>query len=439
MKLFQNDKPSGTLPWDRAATRAYISLALCFPLGTTNEKNLKAIFKHIKQSLAQLAEKRPDFAGRLVREKESIFLHKSASDEIPFEVLNDVHFIYTYEQLKRDGFSACAFVNPALLVNADPLIAGKRVPVSQLRLLFIEGRFILLVYLHHSYTDGRGMDTFLQLLGAETRGVEDVPLEAANKTDCGLDLGLPEGKQEDATQLLAQCPEYKLLSNPVGPTVYDFSQRPGWVATLKIGKTFLIDLTKLDELRKSTTTTTTNGGGKPPSQFAFLATLAWAHTTKARLAADPESDSPAAQPVFCNPQDWSNPRKGLFAGNPSLQAYFGNAVTIGITKLPTVQSGADLVLACDQESSSYSRIIDIANAITAANRAVDETFVLTRTALFTAMGDDISRLGIALEPWVPHAFSMNTWEFKGRSARFWFPGGVAASVEGENQGRRLML
>ena len=424
-------------PWDRAAPRAYITLALCFPLDSSaDEETHKAIFEHTKQSLARLAEKRPDFASRMVREDKSIFIHENASNEIPFDVLkkNDVHFPYTYEELERDGFPACAFVNPALSVAADPLDGGNRVPVSQVRLLFIEGGFVLLAYVHHAFADGRCVDAFLQLLGAATRGADDVPLEVTRKTGRSLDLGLPEEegeKQEDATQLLARCPEYKLLSKPVGPTAFDFSQQAEWEATPKTGKTFVIDLNKLDELRKSTTVTSGGGGGKPPSQFTFLAALAWAHTTKARLAADPESDD-KSQPVFRNPQDWSNPRKGLFAGNASLQTYFGNAVTMPITKLPTIRSGADLVSACDRAS----RIIDIANAITAANRAVDETFVLARTALFTAMGDDLSPLGIAMEPWVPHAFSMNTWEFKGRSARFWFPGVAASSVEGENLGWR---
>lgn len=44
--------------------------------------------------------------------------------------------------------------------------------VSEIRLMFIDGAFLLFVYLHHTFADGSGMNTFLQDLAPETQHYE---------------------------------------------------------------------------------------------------------------------------------------------------------------------------------------------------------------------------------------------------------------------------
>jgi hypothetical protein len=175
-----------------------------------------------------------------------------------------------------------------------------------------------------------------------------------------------------------------------------------------------------------------SNNGVKPTQFALLSALTWAHTTKARLTAETEAAPhyQTRQPVFSNPHDWSNPRKRLFAGNASMNTYFGNSVAIAIAQTPSVKCGNDLVDACtwvERGGMPSRRILEIANAVTAANRAIDEDFVLTRTALFASM-PEIRRLGVAADSRAPHTFSMNTWAFIGATVRFWFPG--AGCVDG---------
>ncbi|KAK4110799.1 hypothetical protein N656DRAFT_781588 [Canariomyces notabilis] len=301
---------------------------------------------------------------------------------------------------------------------------------------------------------------YIEALSAETRNVGSPSPMPADEICCTLNLPYSQKQyQLSFSELLKKCPEYGLLHDGTGLTQFLPSK---WDQLESVGKTFVIDMAKVDKIRNSTSEAkvtrlslcspltwahVTLAGlvdrirsltsvdkfpnsvsGVKVTRFSLLSALTWAHATRARLAAgEPAAaDCNSIQPRFWNPHDWMGPRKGLFKDEPSKARYFGNSVVLPVTKPSTLKCEKDLVEACDWQSAIYqgrlpSKIIDIAQSIMQANRSVDEDFVLTRTALFAAM-DDHRKLGVDLNPRLPHHFSANTWAFIGQGARFHFPG-----------------
>ncbi|KAK3326708.1 hypothetical protein B0H66DRAFT_453546, partial [Apodospora peruviana] len=319
----------------------------------------------------------------------------------------------SYDQLNKDGFPAKAFVNPEFIIYNPLGEGGQPVPVSHLRILHINGGFLLFVNLHHLYGDGSCLSIFIDLFAAETSKTATGSARPADESiRCSKDL--PRSQQDKNGQsfdtLLAACPEYRLLPIPTGPTMPPLDGVSGMdQSKMKaIGMTFVIDTSKLSTIIKASKT----------SKFYVLAALTWAHTTKARLAVEPTAHLANNQkPMFWNPHDWLDPRKKLFSDNLR-KTYFGNSVTVPIT---TSMGGVDITLQDLVDACLCpNKILQIAQSIMAANHAVDEDFVLTRTALFESAPP--GRLGLALDPLVPGRFSVNTWGFLGRDARFWFPG-----------------
>lgn len=121
--------------------------------------------------------------------------------------------------------------------------------------------------------------------------------------------------------------------------------------------------------------------------------MAWAHTIKARLVAEPTSIHwKSSEPQFVNSHNWMDPRKKLFSDNHSKDSYFGNTIAVVSTDTPSIKCANDLVEACNW-TSTPTEMLDIVEAIMKSNWAVDEEFVLTWTAPFVAM-DDIRQLGL---------------------------------------------
>ncbi|KAK4169000.1 hypothetical protein QBC43DRAFT_356528 [Cladorrhinum sp. PSN259] len=437
-------------PWDQAAMRGYMSVALCFPRDPADRLTAESdIQTHIIHSLDNLSYQRPDFAGKLhvgqgKDDESTVYLKITTGDTVPFSRLN-VPFSKSYSELERDEFPAANFVNPEFTISAPLEVGDNPVPVAQLRILFIEGGFILFVHLHHSYADGVAFSTFLELLGEST--CRDYPLECLPETrpiytfdiliHCDFDifstqeLATISNNPKLAEDLLAKCPEYCFndAENPSGPTQATFPPRhPGQT----IGRTFILDTDKLDALCAKSAT------GRV-SRFFVLSALAWAHTTSARIASCLPQDRNLYTlnlPTFWNPAHWGS--KGLFSGNESLNSYYGNAVAIPVTVIPNPQT---LVYACDDPST----VLAVAQEIQRANQTVDEEYVSTRTKLFCAM-PDIRRLGLGLDSNPPQNFSVNTWGFLGKKAKWKFPeqlldedssadGGTAAPAVRRVQGR----
>ncbi|KAK0669052.1 hypothetical protein QBC41DRAFT_337077 [Cercophora samala] len=412
--------------WDQAAVRGYMSVALCFPTNLTTGPPAFLLVHHIKQSLKRLTLERSEFAGNLAVEDTNVYLQQDKSDSIPLEVLNSIPFEWSYNQLESQGFPAEAFVNPAFTLNLPLEEGGQPVPVSLLRVLFIEGGFVLFVNLHHSFGDGSNLAAFLELLGKATVDeTQDSPIAAHQPTNCWLDLPFDKycDGQSSFPSVLAKCPEYALLDEPTGPTKPILSTLTNAPETNDVGKTFIIDLDRI--------TSVFDKSLKVSAFFGFSA-MAWSHIARARLSGTEPVQQVAFQnqpPTFWNPADWSNPFKKLFTEGEyaskeyfnAIQGYYGNSVALPITRGPVRTD--DLVAACHWDSSASAResLTKVATAIKAANKAVNEEFILLRTALFFYT-PDIRKLGMNLDSRGPQHLSVNTWGFLGTNAKFLFPG-----------------
>jgi hypothetical protein len=406
-----------------------MTVVLCFPVDG-HETSRRDVTRHIQEALERLAIRRPDFARRLLPEpgpsSRLCILEPSSK---PFISVEEMHFAFTfrasYTELKEKDFPAEAFVNPEFIIkdDLDNIIPNTiPIPVFRLRLLYIEGGLLMFVYMHHSYGDGSCMDNFLTCLSAETILCSRPDTVAASKTNVGFDLSGNEARNQDVNQLITKCPEYTLLAEPSGPTQLALESgmldTATWRKTMT-GKTFVID----SETLQAVLQWLTEAFGKRVSSFLAIRALIWAHTTKARYAAEPPLAALFAnrKPNFTNPHDWHS--KKLFPSNESLKHYFGNGVAIASCTL----NSADILLkACNwkqahEASATPTALLEVLQAIDHANSIIDEDFVLTRTALFDAT-TDIRYLGVAHDARAPHTFSCNTWKFLGNNARFHLPG-----------------
>ncbi|KAK4448662.1 hypothetical protein QBC34DRAFT_464368 [Podospora aff. communis PSN243] len=226
--------------WDQSAPKSYMSLALCFPLDTS-KCSREDVLHHIQKAAKRLAAKRPDYAGRLIVDgripgapKTSVFIETSPDDYIRVEEL-DVDFGTSYDELKRDGFPFRKFVNPGFTLALPFTPDSLPVPVSLLRVLFIDRGFVLFTHLHHSYADGKGVDTFLEQLADEARNI-DGPLGPVETVSC-----------DSFSELLEKCPKYKLREEATESSTPSSPQQlraKEWGQMERVGKNFVMDITK---------------------------------------------------------------------------------------------------------------------------------------------------------------------------------------------------
>lgn len=123
--------------------------------------------------------------------------------------------------------------------------------------------------------------------------------------------------------------------------------------------------------------------------------------------------APSTPPTFFNPNHWST-KKTLFSSSPALadqiRHHFGNTVVTATTALPD----ADVLRRATHDPRA---LLAVAEAIAAANDAVDEHFVLTRAALF-AKARDVAPLAVVLNPRPAWNFAVNMWAFLGKDVEF---------------------
>ncbi|KAB5511563.1 hypothetical protein GE09DRAFT_1269971 [Coniochaeta sp. 2T2.1] len=424
--------------WDQVAPRNYMSIVLCFSSAQTHPSAQLSVSNHLRTALSRLASRRREFAGTLhlggpgSTNPHHVLLSTSPAHHIPLHVVDLYDESDTrYEGLREEGFPARVFVDRRLVVSGELRPGGKRVPVVQIRFVFVRGGFFLLVYLHHAFGDGSCMDALLKELGDETRLGADLVVEdeqeETEEVDRTFDIDLPtgEGGGNGFDQLLKQCPEYGLLPEPTGPTQPILPPIEGIECHDLEEKIFIIDKNRLDAVRQQLSNSTPCQGPQPTvSRYMTLAALTWAHTTRARLSTSCLSPSLLAhhQPTLFNSHDWLSPTKNLFPTNHSLRHYFGNSISWAVTRFP---STASLISSClpsspPSSSSSLNPLANLATGISNFNTTISAPHIQTRTRLFSAI-PDIRRLGLALDARLPHYFSFNTWLHLGSRATFLFP------------------
>lgn len=461
---FMSADPASLCAWDQVAQRDYVSAALVFPF----DGDRAAAEAHISASIDCLQQQYKHFAASLKLDPHTgrVRVEKHTNDEIPFKVVDHGNKLpYTYDQLKAKEFAPSAFVDPDFTVDGA-LKPFCLVPVCQVRLSFIEGGLILWVYLHHTITDGSGLQRFLECLAALTRGDKfDHPMKIKfdPPTDNNGTTTSPQSSSGNTPssfeELVAGCPEYTTAAfftkpRPIPPGYIQVLGTPACQINYhsmneqirgprRKGNMFVFSNKRLEQLRNLIQAVypapgSAAGAGslakKRPSTHVALAALTWAHATKARLATETDTDANAnanadgkadgdsdesvrhqiddpAKLLTC--VDWK-PRAFATEGSAD---WFGVGIAFPATIFPT----AEVAAACDD----FNAIIPLVSTIETAIASVDEDFVVKRTAAMKAAlaeENDPRAMKLDLDGNKPGHLMFNTWRFIGLDTVWNIPG-----------------
>lgn len=424
---FRSAEPTSLPTWDQVAQGNYISVALTFPF----DGDKKTIEAHLKTSLYHLSRQHKNFAARLKIDPHTgrVSIEKHSTDEIPFEVIDHGDKLpYTYGQLKAKGFAASAFVHPDFVADGA-LGPFSLVPVSQVRLSFIDGGLILWVYLHHIIADGDGLHKYLECFAAATRGQkadqlkntkfnppskdsnagEDSSSSSSASPSSGAGSGISSPRSFEA--IISRGPEHT-----AAPSFTQPRPRPDWYAPVvgtpaaqtnyhranallrgppRKGNTFVFRSDRLAQL--ASLVEAIHPASRPPSADAALAALTWAHATRARLAAegaDAEAMGLAGGPAR------------LLLLPPLLARADGRAAGRGPAAVE--RPAADVVAACED----FRAVVPLADAIVACKAAgsADDEGPAAGAARLDADGNK------------PHHLVFNTWRSLGMDTEWVVPG-----------------
>ncbi|KAH8811537.1 C-8 acyltransferase [Xylogone sp. PMI_703] len=417
--------------WNQIAPRGYIRQCYCFPC--QYDASPEALRTHLAVALGRLSKQFPDLAGRI------FFMSSNAGRlcigldnraEIPLKIFDQRDsFLWTYIQLKAEGFPARAFVDNSFDLPYQLLEDQQGIPVFEVHARLIRGGLLLCIYGHHSISDGTGMDNYVKYFAeftkdlARTLGIQDtgnIHIDLPDRLTEGSQLDL---KSKTFYELLELCTEYCRLPSPTGPT--QFHMRPidtPLESIQKTGRIFVIRSQQVNRLKKRLTRIYgSNPIGRVPSTFICLAAITWAHVTKARLS--------TSKSLLYSPLDRTsslserarlmisiNWRRRAFTDVMRLSA--GNTVALPITLIDT----NIIFAACsNDEDAAYNALGTITRAIDASILNVDEDFTVLRTALFRAAPDP-RFIGLDFDLQDPCNFYFNTWQHFGVDTRWKLPG-----------------
>lgn len=437
---FMSADPAELCAWDQIAQRDYVSAVLVFPF----DGDKAAAEAHISASLTRLQHQYKHFAASLKIDPHTgrVRVEKHTNDEIPFKVVDHgAKLPYTYDQLKAKEFAPSAFVDPDFTVDGalNPFCL---VPVSQVRLSFIDGGLILWIYLHHTITDGSGLRRFLECLAAQTRGDKydhpmkikfDPPTTTTTTTTGNNESPTASGSSYTAAdtpnsfeELVAECPEYTTVPaftkpRPIPDGYVEVLGTPGCQINYhsmneqirgprRKGSMFVFRNERLDQLRDLIEAIYPAAAlGRPgapsakkwrPSTHVALAALTWVHATKARLATETFADAHTKAEISNSgggggdeiPHEQNDhpataavsTAKLLTCVDWKLRAFTAEGSTdwfgVGIAFPATIAPVAAVTAACDD----FHAIIPLLGDIEAAIASVDEGFVAKRTATIQA-------------------------------------------------------
>lgn len=439
--------------WDLNAFPEYVTVVLNFPLDNESARDAT---DHIRNCLSKLSADFPELSGDL-RPREGwmgdqlfsngtrhqgqneasgcaanrgapsyfkadsdqikfreLVLHVNSGLEIPFDSVHGEHgFGMSYSELKQRGFPASVFGHPLFALERHNPRGYDTEGWKPLRFkaVIIEGGLLLTVHIHHSMMDGDCMRMVFEYLSALTR--RERPPRLPSQTN--LRLPKPAGdfmQRLDAAESISDrirlCPECRLLADrrPLGqdgpwPKALPSNQISGDSAV----RVFSF---RNEQLRKLQDMLTLSESGGPPSTFNCLSALVWAHTTKARIAAQGTENLGDDIARLVVPVNWKRRAFQSLVGD-----YFGNACVLAETKIPLAQ----LLLACDSDEE----LKRVAQKIRASIDAVDEDFVAQRNAMMESL-PSLERLGLHVDPRKPHNLSVNIWRHFGAKTVWDIPG-----------------
>ncbi|KAI0206656.1 hypothetical protein F4808DRAFT_2383 [Astrocystis sublimbata] len=400
--------------FNQCSPRGYICVVLCFPC----DDNLRGdAVHHIRQSLARLAKTRPIFAGRLQTDNGRVYLQRSCSFDIPFEVVpTEAEDELDYEQLRRNEFPPATFIDTRYGIPGLTSPNCNPIPVSKVDVTFARGGLFLSIFLQHSITDGGSLSVFLEAFGNQTRNVPDyLPSEQR------LRILNPNGRLHCAAasrklsemspfnRLVKSCPEYTILSDLSGPTQPRMQSAGRPIADLKkTGKIFVFMAERLEELRKLVSNT--GYLDELPTAYTSLAALTFAHVTKARTKTEPAQTGiePSQAASLWNSVNW---RTRALPG--ATDNYFGNAVLPAVTRVTR-----EKVNAAAYDDQGLAGLVPL---IRDSIAEVDDEYVRRRMSMMS-QAPDPRMVGVNYDPRSPDVLAFNTWRHFGADMEWNIPG-----------------
>ncbi|KAH7173220.1 uncharacterized protein B0J16DRAFT_405549, partial [Fusarium flagelliforme] len=415
--------------WDQVAPRAYIRLFYCFPY--QQSASLDDLKGHLTLALSGLSKRFPDLKCRIfLLSSQPGYLAIAMGDDvdIPVNVFDQRDsFSWSYSQLKSQGFPARAFVDDSFDLPYRLVEGQQGIPVFEVNIRLIEGGLLLGIYGHHSVFDAGRMHTVIKSFAELTKDPKkmlDIPpsvdLNVGSQT-VGYDVTQVQ-PAPDLNELLSRCPEYRLLSSPLGPTQFRIP-KPGTPSRdiQNTGSIFVIKEKLLRDLKKMLAHTASIDSRKHQlSMFTCLAAITWAHVTKARLSSTlglpPSSSTKRSFPEEVRLMisvDW---RRRMSTSIMSSSA--GNSIALPIASINT----STILAACNEDQDvACSALAIIARTVDEAVLSVNDDFVALRTSLFRASPDP-RLIGLDFDLSDPRDFYFNTWQHFGTQTSWGLPG-----------------
>ncbi|KAI1817004.1 hypothetical protein GGS20DRAFT_582877 [Poronia punctata] len=397
--------------FNQCSPRGYICVVLCFPCDDDRRGDAAL---HLRQSLKRLAQARPLFAGRLENTSDGrVVIRRSSTYDIPFEVRDTEDEGLDYEQLRRKEFPPGTFIQPRFAIPGLVDSKSTSLPVSKVDVAFCRGGLMLSIFLQHAITDGGSLRVFLEAFGNQTRNTYTrLPCDQKLRVSTPRSIGVASNKLSDPSafkRLVASCPEYATLpdlSGPTQPRMYNTGLPIPDIQ--RVGKIFVFTTERLHKLRELIQEL--NGTSELPTAYMSLATLVFAHITKARIETEPivtgiEASQTAS---LWNSVNW---RPRAFLG--ATDNYFGNAVLPAVTRVSREQVNA----AC-YDDGELARLTPL---VKASIDVVDEEYVSRRMAMMS-QAPDPRMVGVNYDPRSPESLCVNTWRHFGADVEWRIPG-----------------
>ncbi|KAI0397545.1 hypothetical protein F5Y17DRAFT_347860 [Xylariaceae sp. FL0594] len=403
--------------FNQCSPRGYICIVLCFPC-LDNQRETAA--EHLRASVKELAKEHPLFAGRLQNSSQGkVVIKRSPLYDIPFDVRDaEDKEMEDYEKLKNAGFPPGMFIRPRYGIPGLVDSKSTSLPVSKVDVTFIHGGLFLSIFLQHAITDGGSLRVFLEAFGNKTRNMSTRSLPSEQRLRFPKlklqKIGGPKQPLDDCEtvfkRLVASCPEYATLPDLSGPTQPRMQEKGLPIPDIKrVGKIFVFTTERLQELRELMQRL--NGPeSNLPTAYMSLATLIFAHVTKARSETEPQLTGIEAAPTasLWNSVNW---RPRAFLG--ATTNYFGNAVLPVVTRASREEVGA----ACDDDG----RLAQLMPVVKKSIDVVDEEYVRLRMAMMS-QAPDPRMVGVNYDPRSPESLCVNTWRHFGADVEWHIPG-----------------
>ncbi|KAF4956794.1 hypothetical protein FGADI_3576 [Fusarium gaditjirri] len=379
-------------------------------------ENLDDLKQHLAAVLSGLSKRFPFLNGSIfLLADQPGYLTISTNDQkdIPLKLFDQrASFDWTYNLLKRQGFPAKAFVDASFDLPYRLEESGEGIPAFEVHVRLIDGGLLLGIYGHHSIFDASRMDMVIRCFADLTKDPSKT-LDVSSLTRLnGATLAAAHVPlAPDLNELLSRCPEYRLLSSPLGPTQF----RPPTIdkPPENIGRIFVIQDQTVRDLKNKLAYTRLDDSKHQPSTFTCLAAITWAHVTKARVASLSSEVALGEDARLMISVDW---RRRISTDVISSSA--GNAIALPIA---SVNKSTILAACSEHEKTACAALAATARAIDEAVLSVDDDFVDTRTALFRRVPDP-RLIGLDFDLGDPLDFYVNTWRHFGTRTHWDLPG-----------------